>query len=114
MSELDFMQQQVMRHRLSRRDFLGRASALGLTVAAASALYGKALQAATPKRGGTLVAGLVGGESSNSLDPATFASQVPYWWGKSWGDQLVETDPATGAPVPGLAESWEGSDDVKT
>ena len=54
MSELDYLRQQVMRHRLSRRDFLGRASALGLSVAAATTLYGKTLQAATPKQGGTL------------------------------------------------------------
>ena len=112
--QLNYLTGQVMRHRLSRREFLGRSVALGLTAAAAATLYGKALQAATPNKGGTLIAGLVGGESSNSLDPASFASQVPYWWGKAWGDQLVETDPASGAPVPGLAESWEGSDDVKT
>jgi peptide/nickel transport system substrate-binding protein len=112
--QLSYLTGQVMRHRLSRREFLGRSVALGLTAAAASALYGKALRAATPNKGGTLIAGLVGGESSNSLDPASFASQVPYWFGKAWGDQLIETDPATGAPVPGLAESWEGSDDVKT
>jgi peptide/nickel transport system substrate-binding protein len=114
MSELTHLQSLVQGHRLSRRAFLGRATALGLSLTAAGTLYGKALKAATPQRGGTLIAGLVGGETSNSLDPATFASQVPYWFGKSWGDQLIQTEPGTGAPIPGLAESWEGSDDVKT
>ncbi len=114
MSELDFLTQQVKRNRISRRDFLGRASALGVSLAAAGTLYGTALQAAEPKKGGNLIFGLVGGESSNSLDPATWASQVPYTFGRAWADTLIKTDPATGAPVGLLAESWEGSDDVTT
>lgn len=113
MSELKFLENQVKRNRISRRDFLGRASALGLTIAAASSLYGKALKAADPVKGGHMVLGLVGGASSDSLDPATFASQVPYTFGKTWGDQLVETDPNSGAPVAALAESWDASDDAK-
>jgi len=114
MSELDYLTQQVKRHRVSRRDFLGRASALGLTIAAASSLYGKALQAATPNKGGHFIMGLVGGESSNSLDPALWASQVPYTFGRCWAETLILTSPEDASPQANLAESWEGSDDVAT
>ena len=114
MSELEYLTSRVKQHRISRRDFLGRASALGLSLAAASSLHATALKAATPNRGGNFIMGCVGGESSNSLDPATWASQVPYMFGRAWADELVYIDPQTGAPTPLLAESWEASDDVKT
>lgn len=114
MSELDYLQQQVRRHRLSRRDFLGRASALGLSIAAASSLYGTALQAATPNKGGTLRIGVNGGESADAMDPATYGTQVHLPLSRSWADQLVEVSPVDGSPVPSLAESWEASDDVAT
>lgn len=114
MSELDYLTRQVARHRMGRREFLGRASALGLGAVAATSLYGRTLKAATPNKGGHLVLGLVGGESSNSLDPALWASQVPYTFGKCWAETLIMPSPVDASPMPGLAESWEGSADVKT
>ena len=56
---------------LSRRDFMEGAAALGLTVAAATSLM-SAAHAATPKKGGLLRAGLDGGATTDTLDPATF------------------------------------------
>ena len=114
MSELDYLTSQVKRHRISRRDFLGRASALGLTLAAAGSLYATALKAATPNKGGTLRIGVNGGETSDSLDPTTYGTQVHLPLSRSWADQLVTVSPDDGSPVPSLAESWEASDDVKT
>ena len=114
MSELDFLAQQVKRHRISRRDFLGRASALGVSIAAAGTLYSTALKAATPNQGGTVRIGVNGGESSDALDPATYGTQVHLPLSRSWADQLVVVSPEDGSPQPSLAESWEPSDDVKT
>jgi peptide/nickel transport system substrate-binding protein len=105
---------QVKRHRISRRDFLGRASALGLTLAAAGTLYSTALKAATPNKGGTLRIGVNGGETSDSLDPTTYGTQVHLPLSRAWADQLVQVSADDGSPIPGLAESWEPSDDVKT
>ncbi|MGN7880320.1 ABC transporter substrate-binding protein [Ensifer sp. 22460] len=110
--ELEFMSQQVASGRLSRREFLGRAAALGVTVASANLLLGQAARAAGPVKGGTLKAGLVGGESTNSLDPATWASQVPYTLGRCWGEQLLEVSPA-GEIEYRLAESYEATPDAK-
>ncbi|MDF8358342.1 ABC transporter substrate-binding protein [Ensifer adhaerens] len=111
--ELEFMSKQVAAGRLSRREFLGRAAALGITAASANLLLGQAARAAGPVKGGTLKAGLVGGESTNSLDPATWASQVPYTLGRCWGEQLVEVSP-TGEIEYRLAEAYEATPDAKT
>ncbi|RVG81149.1 ABC transporter substrate-binding protein [Sinorhizobium meliloti] len=111
--ELEFMSREVVSGRLSRRDFLGRAAALGVTLASAQVLLGNAARASGPVKGGILRAGLVGGESTNSLDPATWASQVPYTFGRCWGEQLLEVSPA-GEIEYRLAESYEASKDAKT
>src|SRR5918999_6428543 len=111
--EIEFLAREAVRGRLNRRDFLGRAAALGLALPAASKLLASTALAQAPQKGGTLKVGLVGGESTNSLDPATWLSQVPQVFGKTWGETLVYSKPEDGSPVPLLAESWEASDDVK-
>jgi peptide/nickel transport system substrate-binding protein len=88
-NELDYLSRRVAAGKLSRRDFLGRAAALGVAATVANSLLSKAVRAAGPVKGGTLKAGLQGGESTNSLDPATFLSQVPFAFGKCWGETLV-------------------------
>jgi peptide/nickel transport system substrate-binding protein len=55
----------------------------------------------------------VGGESTNSLDPATFASQVPYSFGRSWGELLVELS-EDGTLENRIAEEFGSSPDAKT
>ena len=84
-NELEFLSRRVASGKLSRRDFLGRAAALGVTATFANSLLSSAARAAGPVKGGTLKAGLVGGESTNSLDPALFMTQVPFAFGKMLG-----------------------------
>jgi peptide/nickel transport system substrate-binding protein len=111
--ELEFLAREAARGRLNRREFLSRAAGLGLSATMASHLLTTTALADTPQRGGALKVGLVGGESTNSLDPATWLSQVPQVFGKCWGETLVYSNPKDGSPVPLLAESWQASDDVK-
>jgi peptide/nickel transport system substrate-binding protein len=99
--------------KLSRREFLGRAAALGVAAPFANTILATAVQAAGPQKGGTLKMGMVGGEATNSLDPASWASQVPYTFGRCWGETLINMAP-DGGLVPVLAESWESSPDAKT
>lgn len=112
-NELEFLSRRVARGLMSRRDFLGRASALGVGAVFANTLLTSAVKAAGPVRGGVLKAGLVGGESTNSLDPATFASQVPYSFGRSWGELLLELK-ADGGLENRIAEEVGSSADAKT
>lgn len=111
--ELEFLTRHVAMGRLSRRDFLGRAAALGVTAPFANMLLSGAAMAQSPVKGGILKAGLQGGEATNSLDPATFLSQVPFSFGKCWGDYLVRLN-RDGSLENKLAEEIGASDDAKT
>jgi peptide/nickel transport system substrate-binding protein len=98
---------------MNRREFMGRAMAAGVTLAAASQLYATSAEAQTPKKGGALKLGLEGGAATDSIDPAKATSQVMFVAVRTWGDTLVETHPTTRAPIPSLAESWAPSPDAK-
>ncbi len=111
-NELEYLSHRVAAGKLSRRDFLGRAAALGVGATVANSLLGSAAMAAGPVKGGLLKAGLQGGESTNSLDPATFLSQVPFSFGKCWGELLFELSPDGGIENQ-IAESVGSSDDAK-
>lgn len=96
--------------RLGRRDFLV-ASASGAALLGLGSLAKAA--AASPKKGGRLRLGLAGGSTTDSLDPATWAS-IPLQTGLMGGvyNNLVELDADNNA-IPELAESWDASADAK-
>lgn len=110
--ELTYLLSQTARGRHSRRAFLGRAGALGLSSAMASTMLASAVRAEGPKKGGTIVAGMQGGESTNSLDPALAASEVPFAVNMTWGEMLVDVSPENEL-VPRLAEEFTSSPDAK-
>ena len=111
-SELEFLSRYVAKGKLSRRDFLGRAAALGVTATFANSLLSSAVRAEGPVKGGVIKAGLVGGESTNSLDPALMMTQVPFAFGKCWGEMIVELSPE-GKLENRIAEEIGSSDDAK-
>ncbi len=49
-AELSWLGRQLTSGRISRRDFMGRAAALGVTTALAGTLCAQAVQAAAPKK----------------------------------------------------------------
>ena len=128
---------QVQEGSISRRAFLTRAAALGLSLAAGEMVFrtyrAQAFQDAenpitvtvggTPiavveedianaTPGGTLRFGR--GEDSDNLDPVNTALNASIWYFMSIYDQLVRVGPDGISLVPGLAESWEVSDDALT
>ncbi|HGG06256.1 MAG TPA: ABC transporter substrate-binding protein [Aliiroseovarius sp.] len=111
--QLEYLKNRVTAGKLSRREFMGKASALGLSAAAASTVFAGAAQAAEPVMGGTLKIGGQGGESTNSLDPALAASDIPVNLLRSIGDTLVRVNVA-GEVEPRLAEEISASADAKT
>ncbi len=110
--ELSYLSRLVAKGRLDRRAFLGRAVALGVGAGFANTMLARAVRAEGPVRGGALRMGLSGGESTNSLDPATWLTQVPQNFGMTWGETLVVQSAEDGSARPLLAESWEASDDA--
>ena len=111
--ELKQLSKEAAKGRLSRREFLGRAGALGIALPFASSLLSESVMAAGPQKGGHLVLGLVGGSATDSLDPALNASQVPFHFTYTWGETLVETSATDGSLVPHLAESFEAEKGAK-
>ncbi len=99
--------------RIGRREFIGRATALGLAAAVPGALLAEEARAAAPKRGGKLRQALRGGSTSDTL----FASGGgdTHNVNTSWQilNNVTEVT-AEGDVVGELAESWEASDDAAT
>lgn len=111
--ELQYLADLAAKQKISRRAFLGRASALGASALFANSLLANSALAAGPIKGGILKAGMQGGAATDSLDPALAASQVPNFWNKTWGEQLVQLAP-DGSLEPCLAEEWSASDGGKS
>ncbi len=88
--ELNHLLHEAAKGRMSRREFVGRAGALGVSAAMAGTLLSTAARADTPKKGGTLRAGVQGGDSTDTLDPALAASPAPFLINSTWGETLVE------------------------
>ena len=113
MSELNYWLQQIEKGRISRREFMGRAAALGVSTALATTMLGRAGLAAEPKRGGFARIGLAHGATTDSLDPGTYPdtfTQSAFWGAMS--NSLTEID-AKGNLVNDLAESLEQTDGAK-
>jgi peptide/nickel transport system substrate-binding protein len=114
MTELEYWTQQIVKGRISRREFMGRTAALSVTTALASTMLSDAGVAATPKQGGSARFGLGQGATTDTLDPAGYpdlGSQVPFWGAMS--NSLTEID-AKGNIVGDVAESMEPADGAKT
>ena len=110
--QIKYLQSRVAAGKLSRRAFLGKAGALGVSALAANTMLAEAVRAAGPVKGGMIRIGGSGGESSNTLDPALVASEVPLQVLRLWGDTLVQVSPG-GEVEPRIAESFESSPDAK-
>jgi len=111
MSKVTNLEKVIREGRLSRRDFMQRAAALGIGgIAAASAWKNHAL--ASPSRGGHLKLGIGGGSVGEDLSPLTTGSI--YLYVSRWAvyNNLIELD-SDKNPVPELAESWDVSDGAK-
>jgi peptide/nickel transport system substrate-binding protein len=99
---------------VSRREFIDRAAALGVSTAvlssmiAAGTVSGEA-KAATPKKGGHLRVGSASGNTSDTLDPHLKTSEFTNLARGGLRNTLGEVD-HTGKLIPQLAESWEPGD----
>ncbi len=91
--EIRYLLKRAASGRMDRRAFIGRATALGMSASFASTLLATAVRAQDPVRGGLIRVGMSGGESTNSLDPALAASEVPFAVNMTWGEMLVDVSP---------------------
>jgi len=115
MIRLEELQKLFLLGKLSRREFIARAAAIGATAAISQSFLAKHLFAETlkPQRGGRFRIGTSGGSTTDTIDPASSTDlmnqQLVYG---QLGNSLVEVDHESQA-VPELAESWDSSPDAK-
>ncbi|MGB8811572.1 MAG: ABC transporter substrate-binding protein, partial [Paracoccaceae bacterium] len=108
--DLDLIIAHIDQVRLSRRSFLNRTAAFGLTAALGTSMLPTGARAEEPKKGGVLKIGLGGGETTDTLDPGLADSPVPFAVNRQWGDTIVNVT-ADGQIEPRLAESFETNAD---
>jgi len=92
---------------MNRREFVGRAMALGATAAAANTMLASAVRAAGPQTGGTIRIGAQGGATTDSLDPAPAANFVATQVNLLWGEPLVSLNDEGGLDG-GVVVRFEG------
>ncbi len=99
--------------KVTRRDFMTYAGALGMTAAASSSLWSNKAMANTPQSGGHMRAGLNDTNTSDSLDSTQYLNTTMICISRGFRDSLVNVGPDSELQ-PALAESWEASSDAKT
>jgi len=111
MSKIEKIEKMLQNGEISRREFIARISALGLTAAISPAMLAATARASAPKKGGRFRMGLSMGHTSDSLDPATGMSNYIFNFGWQLRNNLTEVD-YQGNIIPELAESFEPSADA--
>lgn len=113
-NEMIHLGEKLRQGRLSRREFLGRAAALGITTGSAELLFSSFAAAEEPKKGGFLRLDFPDGSSVDSLDPGTWSTNfVLAAFNGSLCNNLTEILP-DGSVVGDLAESFESANGTKT
>jgi peptide/nickel transport system substrate-binding protein len=114
MSELNYWSKRLQSGAVSRREFMGRAAALGVSTTVIANLLASADAAAaeTPKKGGTLKLGLGGGSTTDSIDIASYNDSVMISVAHGLFNGIVEWG-EDGKPKPELAENFEPTNGAK-
>jgi len=111
--KLDDLMKHALNGGMSRRDFVQLAIASGLTVAASQALFASAARAA-PKKGGFFRVALGHGNTTDTLDPATWNNSFDGDLGQGITANMLCAINTKNEVVPDLAESYEAADGAKT
>ena len=99
------LEQAAQEGKLDRREFMKRATALGLTASFATSLLSQSVHAATPKKGGRFILGIGHGSTTDSLNPAIHENGFNQNMVYSYANNLFEIGNA-GELVPELVESY--------
>jgi peptide/nickel transport system substrate-binding protein len=112
MSELKYWQNRFAKGHISRREFVGRATALGVTTALATTMAADIVKA-NPKSGGSLRMAIGAGATTDSLDPGSTTDNYMGLVGMNTGSTLTQILP-DGSVAGDLATSFEPADDGKS
>lgn len=100
--------------RITRRDFIHKASALGMAAAIPSAILSEQALADQPKKGGVFRVGVGAGSTTDSLDPGLITSLFSQVMTRGGTRSTLTRYTNKNEIVGDLAESWEASSDAVT
>ncbi len=98
--------------KISRRSFMGHATAVGLTTTAATALWTSEVSASTPEQGGTFRVALHDASTTDANDPGLYETIFMVQLAHASRSYLTQIEPDA-TLGPDLAESWSASPDAK-
>lgn len=98
--------------RISRRTFMGHATATGLTASAASGLWTSKVSAMTPAQGGTLRVAIHDANTTDTNDPGQYISVFMIHLAHASRSYLTQVMPDS-TLGPDMADSWRASPDAK-
>ena len=113
MTTFDDLKRNFVEGRVDRRDFIRRATAMGMAAAIPAGILAEEARASEPKRGGLFRSAVRGGATSDSLDGAALLDTHNIMTSWACRNNLTEVAP-DGSIVGELAESWEASADAAT
>lgn len=113
MSDLFRLNQLLNNGLISRREFIGRALALGMSLPAIQSLAAENTSGTRARNGGHFRIAISFGETTNTLDPAIFADTYMMLVGFAARNCLTEISNKDEL-IPELAESWEPTSDAKS
>ena len=111
MRDLDDLKRLLSEGRIGRRDFIKRASAIGMAAAIPAAILSEEARANEPKRGGMFRMAVRGGATSDSIAGSALLDTHNIITSWTCRNNLTEVTP-TGDVTGELVESWEASDDA--
>ncbi len=112
MSDLNNLKHLLAQGKITRREFMAQATALGATAALSSTVLSSPSFAAAPKKGGHFTIGISHGSTTDSLDPATTSHTGTQLINHAVYNYLTEVNDS-GEIIGELATSWEASPDAK-
>ena len=109
MKQIEWYLEQAKAGKMSRREFVGRTSALGITAAVATSMLSKAGVAAEPQRGGTVSLGTEYAGAEETYDPTKMTNTTDVQRAYQVYNRLTNLDRDLNV-VPNLATEWEASE----
>jgi peptide/nickel transport system substrate-binding protein len=111
MKDIDVLLKEMETGHVNRREFLGRAAALGITATAASTLLSQSAYAATPKRGGEVKIAIEETSQAETYDPTKMVTGTDAQRSYQVYNRITNLDRNLNV-VPNLAVEWEGARDA--
>ncbi len=97
--------------KISRREFMARSAALGVSLSVASSLWTSSVHASTPKRGGEVTIAMEDVSSALTYDPTRMTTGTDAQRSYQVYSRLTNLDRELKV-VPNLAVEWEGAKDA--